>query len=195
MPQSTSVSADALALTGEIVAAFVANNSLPLAELPAVIQSVHAALTKIASGVVAPNAAEPAAPTAAVTIRKSVTPDYLICLDDGRKFKSLRRHLGGLGMTPEQYRAKWNLPNDYPIVAANYAAQRSALAKKIGLGQFRLSGSRFPRCFGHQRLEMIDRDPWAVATCVSKSSPWNTSFNSQGARGKTSGEETLRGAG
>ena len=105
MPQSTSVSADPLALTGEIVAAFVANNSLPLAELPAVIQSVHAALTKIASGVVTPNAAEPAAPTAAVTIRKSVTPDYLICLDDGRKFKSLRRHLGGLGMTPEQYRA------------------------------------------------------------------------------------------
>jgi predicted transcriptional regulator len=90
--------------------------------------------------VVAPNAAEPAAPTAAVTIRKSVTPDYLICLDDGRKFKSLRRHLTVLGMTPEQYRAKWNLPNDYPMVAPNYAAQRSALAKKIGLGQFRKSG-------------------------------------------------------
>jgi predicted transcriptional regulator len=145
MPQSTSLSADPLALTGEIVAAFVANNSLPLAELPAVIQSVHAALTKIASGVVAPNAAEPAAPTAAVTIRKSVTPDYLICLDDGRKFKSLRRHLSVLGMTPEQYRAKWNLPNDYPIVAANYAAQRSALAKKIGLGQFRKSGGAAKR--------------------------------------------------
>ncbi|THD49929.1 MAG: MucR family transcriptional regulator [Bradyrhizobium sp.] len=140
MPSSKSDSSDQVALATEIVSAFVANNSLPWAELPAVIQSVHAALTKIASGLIAPNAAEPAAPTAAVTIRKSVTPDYLICLDDGRKFKSLRRHLTGLGMTPQQYRAKWNLPNDYPMVAANYAAQRSALAKKIGLGQLRKGG-------------------------------------------------------
>jgi hypothetical protein len=73
----------------------------------------------------------------AVSIRKSVSPDYLICLDDGKRFKALRRHLSTLGMTPEQYRAKWNLPADYPMVAANYAAQRSALAKKIGLGQLR----------------------------------------------------------
>ena len=145
MPSSKSDSSDPIALATEIISAFVANNSLRWAELPAVIQSVHAALTKIASGVVTPNAAEPAAPTAAVTIRKSVTPDYLICLDDGRKFKSLRRHLTVLGMTPEQYRAKWNLPNDYPIVAANYAAQRSALAKKIGLGQFRKSGGAAKR--------------------------------------------------
>jgi predicted transcriptional regulator len=143
MPQSTSVSADPLALTAEIVAAFVANNSLPLAELPALIQSVHAGLVKIASGVVPPSAPEPATP--AVSVRKSVTPDYLICLDDGRKFKSLRRHLTALGMTPEQYRAKWNLPADYPMVAANYAAQRSALAKKIGLGQFRKSGGAAKR--------------------------------------------------
>ena len=82
---------------------------------------------------------------AAVTVRKSITPDYLICLDDGRKFKSLRRHLAGLGMTPEQYRAKWKLPSDYPMVAANYAAQRSALAKKIGLGQLRKSGGAAKR--------------------------------------------------
>ena len=143
MPQSTSVSADPLALTGEIVAAFVANNSLPLAELPALIQSVHAGLVKIASGVVPPSALEPA--TRAVSVRKSVTPDYLICLDDGKQFKSLRRHLTALGMTPEQYRAKWNLPADYPMVAANYAAQRSALAKKIGLGQFRKSGGAAKR--------------------------------------------------
>jgi predicted transcriptional regulator len=140
MRSSKSDSSDPVALATEIVSAFVANNSLPWAELPAVIQSVHAALTKIASGLIAPNAAEPAAPTAAVSIRKSVTPDYLICLDDGRKFKSLRRHLTVLGMTPEQYRAKWNLPHDYPMVAANYAAQRSALAKKIGLGQLRKGG-------------------------------------------------------
>src|SRR5271155_4003301 len=73
----------------------------------------------------------------AVSIRKSVSPDYLICLDDGLKFKSLRRHLATLGMTPEQYRAKWSLPSDYPMVAPNYAAQRSALAKSLGLGQLR----------------------------------------------------------
>jgi predicted transcriptional regulator len=118
---------------------------LPRAELPALIQSVHAALTRNASGAVTPGTAEPTAPVAFVTVRKSVTPEYLICLDDGRKFKSLRRHLTVLGMTPEQYRAKWNLPSDYPMVAANYAAQRSELAKKIGLGQFRKSGGAAKR--------------------------------------------------
>jgi predicted transcriptional regulator len=70
-----------------------------------------------------------------VSIRKSITQDFLICLDDGKRFKSLRRHLAGLGLTPAQYREKWNLPSDYPMVAPNYAAQRSALAKQIGLGQ------------------------------------------------------------
>ena len=75
--------------------------------------------------------------TPAVPIRRSITPDFLICLDDGKRFKSLRRHLSGHGMTPEQYREKWNLPSDYPMVAPNYAAQRSALAKQIGLGQMR----------------------------------------------------------
>jgi predicted transcriptional regulator len=75
--------------------------------------------------------------TAAVSVRKSITPDHLICLDDGKKFKSLKRHLGSLGMTPDQYRAKWNLPGDYPMVAPNYAAARSALAKGMGLGQKR----------------------------------------------------------
>ena len=138
MPQSTSESPDALAMTGEIVSAFVSNNSLPLAELPTLIQSVHTGLVKIISGASTPP--EPEATAPAVSVRKSITPDYLICLDDGRKFKSLRRHLGALGMTPEQYRAKWNLPADYPMVAPNYAAQRSELAKKIGLGQIRKSG-------------------------------------------------------
>jgi predicted transcriptional regulator len=139
MPQSTSESPDALAMTGEIVSAFVSNNSLPLAELPTLIQSVHTGLVKIISGADTPPERKPeAAP--AVSVRKSITPDYLICLDDGRKFKSLRRHLGALGMTPEQYRAKWNLPADYPMVAPSYAAQRSELAKKIGLGQFRKGG-------------------------------------------------------
>jgi predicted transcriptional regulator len=79
-----------------------------------------------------------------VSIRKSVTPDYLICLDDGLKFKSLRRHLTKLGMTPEQYRQKWNLPSDYPMVTSNYAAQRSELAKKTGLSQIRMDRATKP---------------------------------------------------
>lgn len=95
---------------------------------------------KLASGAAAASAPEPEAATPAVSVRKSITPDYLICLDDGLKFKSLRRHLATLGMTPEQYRAKWKLPADYPMVAANYAAHRSELAKKIGLGQSRKGG-------------------------------------------------------
>jgi len=145
MPSSKSDSSDPIGLAAEIVSAFVAHNSLPWAELPGLIQSVHTALTNISSGVETPSTAESAAPTPAVTVRKSVTPDYLICLDDGRKFKSLRRHLAVLGMTPEQYRAKWSLANDYPMVAPNYAAQRSALAKKIGLGQLRKSGGASQR--------------------------------------------------
>jgi predicted transcriptional regulator len=135
---------DAISLTSEIVSAFVSNNSLPLAELPALIQSVHATLVGIANGTAAPSAAEPAPLTPAVSVRKSITPDYLICLDDGREFKSLRRHLKILGMTPDQYRAKWKLPADYPMVAPNYAALRSSLAKKIGLGQYR-QGAAAPK--------------------------------------------------
>ena len=132
---------DPISLTSEIVSAFVSNNSLPLAELPGLIQAVHAALVGIASGTAAPSAAETAPLAPAVSVRKSVTPDYLICLDDGREFKSLRRHLKLLGMTPDQYRAKWKLPADYPMVAPNYAALRSSLAKKIGLGQYRQGGA------------------------------------------------------
>jgi predicted transcriptional regulator len=98
------------------------------------IQTVHDRLKQIEAG---PQPAQPKPKSPAVPIRKSVTPDYLICLDDGRRFKSLRRHLATLGMTPEQYRAKWDLPTDYPMVAANYAAAKSALAKKIGFGQVR----------------------------------------------------------
>jgi len=120
----------------EIVTSFVSNNSVPRGELAAVIESVHGAVQRLAAGgEVAPSGIEP--PTPAVSIRKSVTPEYLICLDDGKRFKSLRRHLAKLGMTPEQYRAKWDLPATYPMVAPNYAAQRSALAKTMGLGQLR----------------------------------------------------------
>jgi predicted transcriptional regulator len=131
---------DPITVTGGIVSAFVAHNSLPSAELPDLIQSVHAALVKIVSEAVTPNAPEPAAAAAAVSVRKSITPDYLVCLDDGLKFKSLRRHLTALGMTPDEYRAKWKLPADYPMVAPNYAAQRSELAKQSGFGQLREDG-------------------------------------------------------
>jgi predicted transcriptional regulator len=123
-------------LAGEIVAAFVSNNPLPKSELPALIHAVHSAVERLAAG---PETAPPQveAKTPAVPIRRSITPDFLICLDDGKRFKSLRRHLAGHGLTPEQYRQKWNLPSDYPMVAPSYAAQRSELAKKIGLGQIR----------------------------------------------------------
>jgi predicted transcriptional regulator len=127
---------DPIELAAEILTAFVSRNSVPRAELAALFEGLHAALKRLADGgEVAPAAIDPPAP--AVSIRKSVTPDYLICLEDGKRFKSLRRHLATLGMTPEQYRAKWNLPSTYPMVASNYAAQRSALAKNIGFGQLR----------------------------------------------------------
>ena len=120
-------------LAAEIVTSFVSNNSLPRGELAALIEAVHAAVKTLADGgKVAPAATDPPAP--AVSIRKSVTPDYLICLEDGKRFKSLRGHLTTLGMTPDQYRVKWKLPSDYPMVAPNYAAQRSALAKNLGFG-------------------------------------------------------------
>ena len=121
-------------LAAEVVAAFISNNPLPKSELPALIQAVHSAVERLGKGPEnAPPQVELKAP--AVPVRKSVTPDYLICLEDGKKFKSLRRHLTQLGLTPQQYREKWNLPPDYPMVAPNYAALRSAMAKKIGLGQ------------------------------------------------------------
>jgi len=126
---------DTVETTAEVVAAFVANNSLPVGELPVLIQTVHAALTKLKEGVETPAAEEPKAP--AVPIRRSVTPEYLICLEDGKHFKSMKRHLRVHGLTPDQYRQKWKLPSDYPMVAANYAAKRSVLAKKSGLGRLR----------------------------------------------------------
>jgi predicted transcriptional regulator len=126
-------------LSGQIVVAFVSNNPLPKGELPSLILAVHTAVIRLAAEPVsAPLQIEVKTPS--VPIRKSITPDFLICLDDGKRFKSLRRHLSGLGMTPEQYREKWNLQSDYPMVAPNYAARRSALAKQIGLGQIRPKG-------------------------------------------------------
>lgn len=119
----------------DIVAAYVGNNAVPASELPQLLSGVHTALTKVAGDADLSNA-EPAEP--AVPVKKSITPDYLICLEDGRKFKSLKRHLRTkYDMSPEDYRRKWRLPADYPMVAPNYAKARSALAKKMGLGQRR----------------------------------------------------------
>ncbi|MEI8717349.1 MucR family transcriptional regulator [Mesorhizobium sp. ISC11] len=118
-------------LTADIVSAFVSNNSVPVSNLADLISSVHVSLSSVGKDTPPPD--EPLTP--AVNPKRSVTADFIICLDDGKKFKSLKRHLAQLGMTPDQYRAKWNLPGDYPMVAPNYAAQRSALAKSIGLGR------------------------------------------------------------
>ena len=121
-------------LAADIVSAFVSNNAVPSAELPALIASVHSALAKVANGQTEKPAEAPVPP---VSIKKSITPDFLISLEDGRRYKSLKRHLKGRGLTPEQYREKWGLPRDYPMVAPNYAKQRSELAKALGLGQLR----------------------------------------------------------
>ena len=120
-------------LAADIVSAFVASNSVSLAEVPALIGSVHEALNKVASGTTQRPLEEPKEP--AVPIKRSVQPDYIVCLDDGKRFKSLKRHLRTVyNLTPEQYRAKWGLPATYPMVAPNYAAARSRLAKEMGLG-------------------------------------------------------------
>jgi predicted transcriptional regulator len=122
-------------LTTKIVSAFVSNNSVAAGEIPAIINQVHSALLRVSSGG-KEQPAEPLKP--AVPVKKSITPDYLVCLEDGKKFKSLKRHLRTqYNVTPEQYREKWALPPDYPMVAPNYAAARSKLAKDMGLGQQR----------------------------------------------------------
>jgi predicted transcriptional regulator len=122
-------------LAADIVSAYVSNNSVATSDLPSLISDIHSALMRISSGVVETpsEALKPAVP-----IKKSITPDYIICLDDGKKFKSLKRHLRTqYNMTPEEYRERWNLPAEYPMVAPNYAQARSQLAKKMGLGQQR----------------------------------------------------------
>jgi len=120
-----------LSLTTEIVAAHVSNNTVPIADLPHLIDQVYKTLST--TGVEPPAAVE--RPQPAVPLKKSVTPDYIICLEDGKRLKMLKRHLKtAYNMTPEEYRERWQLPADYPMVAPNYARQRSTLAKEIGLG-------------------------------------------------------------
>src|ERR1700743_1343446 len=124
---------DLLRLASDIVAAYVSNNPLPVSELPSMIKSVHTTLGALSGGI----SADPQpAQKPAVNVKKSITPEYIICLEDGKKLKMLKRYLRSrYGLSPEEYRAKWGLPADYPMVAPNYAAQRSEFAKKIGLGR------------------------------------------------------------
>jgi predicted transcriptional regulator len=121
--------------TADIVSAYVSNNTVAADQISALIDQVHAALVKVATGQ-GESGSEPLRP--AVPVKRSITPDYLVCLEDGKKFKSLKRHLRSqYNMTPEQYREKWGLSADYPMVAPNYAQARSQLAKQMGLGQQR----------------------------------------------------------
>lgn len=122
-------------LAADIISAYVSNNTLPASDLPTLITDVYGALSKTVGNEFEVEE-EPQKP--AVSVRRSITPDYLICLEDGKQFKSLKRHLRThYDLSPEDYREKWGLPSDYPMVAPNYAAARSALAKKMGLGQQR----------------------------------------------------------
>ncbi|MFH6786752.1 MULTISPECIES: MucR family transcriptional regulator [Methylobacterium] len=129
--QDQGSSATLVGLAADIVSAYVSKNSLPVAALPDLIASVHTSLTNLGQAV----AEEPEKLTPPVPIKKTVTPDYLISLEDGKQYRSLKRHLSTRGLTPEEYRRKWGLPHDYPMVAATYAAQRSELAKNSGLGR------------------------------------------------------------
>jgi len=123
---------DTVSIAADIVAAYVSNNPLPVGELPKLIGDIHAALKGIGTPATEPVVKQ----EPAVSIKKSVTADFIICLEDGKKFKSLKRHIGvHYNLSPEEYRQKWNLPADYPMVAPNYAATRSALAKASGLGR------------------------------------------------------------
>ena len=126
---------DFIELTAEIVSAYVSNNTVPTSELSDLINQVHAALAQVANGrgLPRPDAMKPAVP-----VKKSITSEHIVCLEDGKKFKSLKRHLRSqYNLSPEEYREKWGLPPDYPMVAPNYAAARSRLAKQMGLGQQR----------------------------------------------------------
>lgn len=130
---------EVLRLATEIVAAYVSNNAIAANDLPGMIRTIHSTLSNLDMGV---NGKEIDL-TPAVPVKKSVTADYIICLEDGKKLKMLKRYLRSqYGLTPEEYRARWSLPHDYPMVAPNYAAQRSKLAKQIGLGRVSTTPAR-----------------------------------------------------
>lgn len=146
MTEATSTSqTNYVELAADIVSAYVSNNSVPVDQVPGLLRDLHTSIVSIVTGgtTAAAPVVERAAP--AVAVKKSITPDYLICLEDGKKFKSLKRHLRtAYNMSPEDYRAKWGLNADYPMVAPNYASQRSELAKKMGLGQQRSRAAAAP---------------------------------------------------
>ena len=140
MADNANASSNYIELTADIVSAYVSNNSVATSEMSALINQVHQALIRVGGGQ-SEIVAEPLKP--AISIKRSIHPDYIICLEDGKKFKSLKRHLRTqYSMTPEQYREKWGLPPEYPMVAPNYAAARSQLAKQMGLGQQRRRRAR-----------------------------------------------------
>ena len=137
----TLASNDLLRMSVEIVSAYVSNNPIAATQVPDVINTVYGALNSI-NGQTVSESAEAQKP--AVSVRRSINPDHIVCLEDGKKLKMLKRHLrAAYGMSPDEYRAKWGLPSDYPMVAPNYALQRSAFAKQIGLG--RKKGEKVPR--------------------------------------------------
>ncbi|OYX37235.1 MucR family transcriptional regulator [Sphingomonas sp. 32-62-10] len=139
MDTHTEVQETLITLTADIVAAHVSNNSVAVSDLPVLIANVHTALAGLGGPVIEPEVKQ----EPAVSIRASIKPDFIVCLEDGKKLKMLKRHLiTHYQMTPEQYRAKWDLPADYPMVAPNYAEQRRTLAKKIGLGTKRRKAVR-----------------------------------------------------
>ncbi|MBY0611355.1 MAG: MucR family transcriptional regulator [Beijerinckiaceae bacterium] len=136
---SSASSSEFIELAADIVSAYVSNNSVPSSDLPHLISDVHNALMRVGAGVAPELPSEPQKP--AISVKKSVTPDYIICLEDGKRFKSLKRHLRTqYNISPDQYREKWGLPPEYPMVAPNYAEARSRLAKEMGLGQQRRRG-------------------------------------------------------
>lgn len=149
MAEETGDSANTIELAADIVAAFVSNNTVATADLPSLIVQVHGALQGIGKPA---QATVPEAQKPAVAVKKSVTNDFIVCLEDGLQFKSLKRHLRTkYNMTPEEYRAKWGLPKDYPMVAPAYAAARSELAKNMGLGQARKKAAAPPPAKGRKR--------------------------------------------
>ena len=134
MDNSDEMQETLITLTADIVAAHVSNNSVAVSDLPLLINNVHGAL----AGLGGPAPVVEVKQEPAVSIRSSIKPDYIVCLEDGKRLQTLKRYLGGrFGLTPEQYRQKWNLPSDYPMVAPNYAKRRSQIAKKMGLGHKR----------------------------------------------------------
>lgn len=155
---------DAVSLASDIVAAYVSKNSVPRAELPALIADIHAAIARLRTGTLQ----EPETNLIpAVSIKKSVTPDYIVCLEDGKKFKSLKRHLSThYNLSPDEYRQRWNLPRDYPMVAPTYAAARSSLAKSMGLGRKRAARAPVPAAV--EEKPKRTRAPRAAAASATK---------------------------